>query len=131
MSREIDIKLCRNYKKIHIYSILYKSSRFKQIIFNKYAKNLKTIISYRSLRISGLLQLKFLNFYFAFLIDNNIITYSPYYVIRTLANGSAVYWSRDTGGNHMTSNKLRHSPFKELNITKPKDKKPRIIFAIF
>ena len=30
---------------------------------------------------------------------DNIITYSPYspfYVTRTLANGSAVYWSRDT-----------------------------------
>jgi len=43
-------------------------------------------------------------FYFEFLIDiiDNIITYSPYspyYVTRFSANGSAVYWSRDTGGN--------------------------------
>ena len=39
-------------------------------------------------------------FYFAFLIDIiDIITYSlysPYYVIRASANGSAVYWSHDT-----------------------------------
>ena len=44
------------------------------------------------------------NFYFAFLIDviDNIITYSlysPYYVTKTSANGSALYWSRDTCDN--------------------------------
>ena len=44
------------------------------------------------------------NFYFAFLIDiiDNIIThslYSPYYVTKISANGSAVYWSRDTRDN--------------------------------
>ena len=33
---------------------MYKSCRIKQIIFNKYATNLKTTISHRSLRISGL-----------------------------------------------------------------------------
>ena len=30
LSREIDIKLCQIYTKIHIYTILYKSSRIKQ-----------------------------------------------------------------------------------------------------
>ena len=109
LSREIDIKLCQIYTKIHIYAILYKSCRIKQIIFNKYATNLKTTISDRCLRILGLLL-----FYFVFLIDiiDNIITnspYNPYYVTRTLANGSAVSLSRDTDGNHVTtsfSNKL-------------------------
>jgi len=109
LSREIDIKLCQMYTKIHIYAILYKSCRIKQIILNKYATNLKTTISDRSLRILGLLL-----FYFVFLIDiiDNIITnspYNPYYVTRTLANGSAVSLSRDTDGNHVTnsfSNKL-------------------------
>ena len=43
----------------------------------------------------------FFNFYFALLIGiiDNIITYSlysPHYVTKTSANGSAVYWSRDT-----------------------------------
>ena len=43
-------------------------------------------------------------FYFAFLIViiDNIITYnpySPYYVTKTLANGSAVSLPRDTDGN--------------------------------
>ena len=76
LSREIGIKMCQNYTKIHLYTILYKSSRFKQIIFSKLATNLKTIISH-----------------------NNIFTFSPYYVTRISANGSAVYWSRDTDGN--------------------------------
>ena len=31
LSREIDIKLCQIYTKIHIYTILYKNSRIKQI----------------------------------------------------------------------------------------------------
>jgi len=62
----------------------------KQIIFNKYTTNLKTTISHRSLRISGFLPFKFLNFYFAFLIDiiDNIITYSSYnlyYIARNLS----------------------------------------------
>ena len=35
LSREIDIKLCQIYTKIHIYAILYKSCNIKQIIFNK------------------------------------------------------------------------------------------------
>ena len=55
-----------------MYAILYKSCRFKQIIFSK----------------------------FAFLIGiidhiNTFNPYSPYYVTSTSANGSAVYWSRD------------------------------------
>ena len=36
LSREIDIKLCKIYTKGHIFAILYKSCRFKQIIFSKY-----------------------------------------------------------------------------------------------
>ena len=100
MSREIDIKLCQNYTKILMYEIFYKSSRFKQIMFSKYATNLKTIVSHRSLRISDLFLFHFFHFYFAFLIYiiDNIITYrpySPYYVTSASANGSAVYWSRD------------------------------------
>ena len=82
LSREIDIKLCQNYTKADICQILYKSSRFKQIIFSKYETNL---------RISGLLLLCLFNFYLAFSIDitDNIITfnpYSPYYVTGTSAN---------------------------------------------
>ena len=53
------------------------------------------------------------NFDFAFWIDiiDNIIAYSPYrpyYVTRTSANDSAVFLSRDTDGNHVTS------PFKYI-----------------
>ena len=33
LSREIDIKLCHIYTKIYIYKIMYKNSRFKEIIF--------------------------------------------------------------------------------------------------
>ena len=39
---------------VHL-SILYKSCRFKQIIFSKYETNLKKTISYRNLGFSGLL----------------------------------------------------------------------------
>ena len=74
LSREIDIQLCQIYAKIHINAIMYKSCSIKQIKFNKHETNLKTIIS----------QVCLLNRY--------IITYSPYYVTRTSANGSAVYW---------------------------------------
>ena len=34
-------KLCQIYTKIHIYAILYKGCRFKQIIFSKYETNIK------------------------------------------------------------------------------------------
>ena len=66
LSREIDIKLCQNYTKMYICKILYKIRSVKQIIFNKYATNLKTMISQRSLRISGwpLLLFEFNNFSF-------------------------------------------------------------------
>jgi len=37
LTREIDLKLCQIYTKIHIYAILYKSCNINQIIFNKYA----------------------------------------------------------------------------------------------
>ena len=57
LSREIDIKLCQIYAKNYIYKILYKNRRFKQIIFSKYATNLKTTISQRSLKNLGLDQL--------------------------------------------------------------------------
>ena len=51
---------CEN---LYIYKILYKNSyRFKQIIFSKYATNLKTTISKRSLSNLGLLL--FFNFIF-------------------------------------------------------------------
>ena len=42
--------------------------------------------------------------HFAFLIDiiDNIITYILYYVTRTSANSSAVYWSRDFRLYHVT-----------------------------
>ena len=39
--RGFDIKLCQIYTKIHKHAILYKSCRFKQIIFSKYASNLQ------------------------------------------------------------------------------------------
>ena len=111
LSREIDIKLCQIHTKIHKYGISYnKCCSIKQIIFNKYATNLKTTISHSNLRISG--------FLFLILIDiiYNIITnspYSPYYVTRTSANGSLVSCSRDTYGNHVTPFHFFHySPFK-------------------
>ena len=92
LSREIDIKLCQNYTKTYMY--LYNSCSIKQIIFSKYATNLKTTISH-SLKISDLLL-------FVLDIIDNIITYSLYssfYVTRTSTNGSAVYWLRDTDGD--------------------------------
>ena len=44
-------------------------------------------------------------YYWAFLIDiiDNIITYNPYYVTRTSANGSAVNWSSDFCLYHVTT----------------------------
>ena len=58
LSREIDVKLCHIYTKMHIYAILYKSYSIKQIIFNKYATILKTTISHSKLRISRTVRLK-------------------------------------------------------------------------
>ena len=48
-------KTVSNLYKIGICQILYKNSRIKQIIFSKYATNLKTTISQRSLSYLGLL----------------------------------------------------------------------------
>ena len=71
-------KTVQNYTKTYMYQILYKSCSIKQIVFKKYATNLNMTISHRSLRISDLLLLSFLNFYFSLLIDiiDNIPTYS-------------------------------------------------------
>ena len=59
LSREIDMKLCRNYTNTFICKVLYKFRNIKQIILNKYATNLKTKISQRSLRNLGVLLLLF------------------------------------------------------------------------
>ena len=74
LSQEIEIKLCQIYTKIGIYQILCKIRRFKQIIFSKYATNLKKTISQRSLSNWGLI-LKFNNFSFLIDINNVIITF--------------------------------------------------------
>ena len=92
LSREIDIKLCPTYTKIHICAILYKSSRFKQIIFNQIrnqSENDDIPQKPENLRFAHVII--FIFFYFAFIIGiiDNIITYStyiPYYVTRTSAN---------------------------------------------
>ena len=57
--REIDMKLCKDYTKTYKRKILYKIPNIKQIIFNKYATNLKTTITQMSLRNSGVLLLLF------------------------------------------------------------------------
>jgi len=57
LSREINIKkLCKSHTKSYIYKILHKNRSFKQIILIKYATNLKTTISQRSLENLGLYQ---------------------------------------------------------------------------
>ena len=43
LSREIDLKLCQNYTKMHIYQIVYKNCSIKQLIFNKYTNNRKRL----------------------------------------------------------------------------------------
>ena len=70
------------------------SCSIKHIIFNKYATNLNTKISQRSLINSGLLLLLFEFNNFSCLIDiiDNII-YRPDHVTRTPTNGSAVLLS--------------------------------------
>ena len=104
LSREIDIKLCKNYTKSYIYQILYKIRSTKQTIFN-------TTISHRSLSISDLLLLKFYNFYFAFSIDiiDNISTYITISMSRV---------SRDqfTGLPFITKGSLCKNIFSELSI---------------
>ena len=69
LSWEIYIKLSENYTKTYICKILFKIGNIKQIIFNKYASNLKITISQRSLRNSSLLLLLFEFNNFSFLID--------------------------------------------------------------
>ena len=60
LSRDIYIKLCQMYTKIHKYTISYSFSRFKKIIFSKYATNLKTKISQRKLIVTKLYIYEFL-----------------------------------------------------------------------
>ena len=61
LSREIDIKLCKNYLKIHIYAILCKSSRFYKDHFQQY-KLYKTLIHIRITYMSFAITLTQLNF---------------------------------------------------------------------
>ena len=131
LSREIDITLCQNYTKMFIYQILYKSCSIKQIIFNKYATNLKTTLSYRSLRISNLLLLNF-NFYFALLIDILLILFLivctvRYYVTKTFANSSAVYWSCVSRDNAWDSQVSAYTPF-HFSFTVPFETQKFICF---
>ena len=76
---------------------MYKIRSNKHITFNKYATNLKTTISHRSLRNSSLLLLliEFNNFSFLIDIIDNIIM-RPEHVTRTPTNGSAVLLSHVT-----------------------------------
>ena len=91
MPREIDIKLCQNYTKTYIFKILYKNRNIIQIIFNKYATNLKTTISKRSQRNSGVLLLLFEFNNFSILIDILIILLiRPNHLTSTPTNGSVV-----------------------------------------
>ena len=104
LSREIDIKLCQNYTKTYQCKILCKIRSIKQIIFNKYATNLNTTISQRSLINSGLLLLLFEFNNFSCLIDiiDNII-YRPDHVTRTPTNGSAVLLSPSVSRDQYTA----------------------------
>ena len=76
LTREIDIKLFQIYTKIHIYIYIQFCVEvvcyFKQIIFSKYAANLKTKISQNSLVV---IQITIFKFFFLFLMDiiDNII----------------------------------------------------------
>ena len=76
-------KLCQNYTNTNICKILYKIRNIKQIIFNKYATNLKTTIFQRSLRNSGVLLFLFeynnLFFILIDIIDNIIYTSGPWH----------------------------------------------------
>ena len=90
--REIYIKLCQIYTKIHINSILYRHRRFKQIIFSEHATNLKTKISKRNLVVTwGFSNYYFIISIFIFLLISLLILFiSLYYVARTPTNESAV-----------------------------------------
>ena len=67
LSREIDLKLFQNYAKMYIFKIC----RIKQIIFNKYATNLKPTISQRvwETQICSYYNLNLIIINFSFLID--------------------------------------------------------------
>ena len=71
LSREIDIKLCQNYRKNRIDTILYKSSRLRQKIRNQ-SENHYIPQEPENLRFAPII---IFYFYFAFLIviANNII----------------------------------------------------------
>ena len=123
LSRKIDIKLFKKYTKTYICKFLYKIRSIKQIIFNKYATNLKTTISLRSLRNSSLLLLFFDYNNFSFLIDiiDNIIYASGtchqnfkqwqcsiivtclclYHVTSILHGHWREFWSLDTDVHHI------------------------------
>ena len=55
LSQEIVIKLCEMDTKTHIYEIWYMNQSFKQIIFSKYAMNLKITITKKILHSLGML----------------------------------------------------------------------------
>ena len=69
LSREIQKKTVSTlYKNLYI-PILYKTNKFRRIIFSKYTTNLKTTIAQRSPRNLGALLLSFEFNYFSFLKD--------------------------------------------------------------
>ena len=100
----------------NVCKILYKIRSIKQIIFNKYATNLKTTISQRRLRNSSLLLFEINNFSFLIDIIDNIIYASGachqnsnqwqcsiivmclrlYHVTNILHCQWREFWSRDT-----------------------------------
>ena len=94
LSREIDIKRFKNYTKTYICKILHKIRSIKQIILNKYATNLKTTISQRSLRNSNLLLLLFEFNNFSFLLDiiDNIIYMSGLWTMSPALQPMAVQY---------------------------------------
>ena len=107
LSREIDIKLCKMYTKIHIHAILYKKVSKTDHIpkIRNQSEDYDIPQKLENLRFAPFI---IFNFQFAFLIGiiDNIISFSPYSlynVTRISANGSAVYWSRDIRLYYVTS----------------------------
>ena len=80
--------LCENSYLCNFVLKLYKTDHIPQI--RNQSQNDDILQKHENLRFAPAL---FIILNFAFLIDiiDNIITYSPYYVTRTSANGSAVY----------------------------------------
>ena len=95
LSREIDIKLCKNYTKSYIYQISYKIRSIKQTIFNNYATNLKKI-----LYPTGAWEL---------IILLCIVCTVGYYVTRTSTNSSAVLLS------HVSRDQYTALPLAEVS----------------